>query len=186
MTLWKVFDAAFPPATAPPGAQAVLGYIGRPGFMPHVWTAAEWDRFADLRQFPAAVPDFANDPKVEAAWFADAMKALGWEAHAVPARVLLVDEETRSQDAAWYQMFAAELVDVGFVAVEYGSLSTVLANSAYDVWAADWDGIPQLVPGQTEQGKQYKAGVPWQGTMIDLSVVDDWLWERAGRGARHG
>lgn len=34
--LFKMFDAAYPPATAPAGCSIAAGYIG--GNTPHVWT----------------------------------------------------------------------------------------------------------------------------------------------------
>lgn len=185
MTLHKVFDASTPPQSAPPGAEGVLGYIGRPGFTPHVWTAGEWDRFDHLVQFPAWLPDLNHDAQLDAMMAVAAAKDLGWAAFEPEphTRLILFDGET-SQIPAWYERWAAEVASGGFFAVDYGSLSTVFGNAAYDVWAADWNGFPQLEPGQTVHGDQYAAGIAWQGTRVDLSVVDDTLFARGGRGAR--
>src|SRR5258708_14891264 len=49
----KMFDASEPPAPAPAGYRAVAGYIG--GDTPHVWTDAEWRRFARLHKLPTWV-----------------------------------------------------------------------------------------------------------------------------------
>lgn len=185
--MMKVFDASIPPESAPPGAEGVLGYVGRPGFTPHVWTPDEWRRFSHLRQFPAWLPDLLDSPHVDALQAVDAVKALGWAAH-MPAgteRAIVFDGETE-QIPGYYQAWAATVGSAGFFAVDYGSYSTVLGNAAYDVWAADWNGIPALEPGQTVHGDQYRAGIAWQGTQIDLSVVDASLFDRGGRGARHG
>lgn len=184
MAQYKIFDASRPPESAPPGAQGVLGYVGREGFTPHVWTLAEWQRFAHLVQFPAWVPDLKANPFAEGAAAAAAVKRLGWAPHQPHRRAIIGDLET-SADPEWWQKFSDQVGIEGFVAVDYGSLSTVLGNAAYDVWAADWDGIPAIVPGQTIQGDQYKANVPWQGTQIDLSVVDQWLMDAGGVGGRH-
>jgi hypothetical protein len=177
--LYKCFDAAFPPETAPPGAQAVLGYLGREGQTPHVWTLAEWQRFGQLRQFPAWLPDFAVPPATDAGAAVIAAMDLGWAPNQRRSRVIVCDLET-SEEPAWYSIWAAGIIDRGFTPVAYGSLSAVLANAADDVWAADWNDVPQLQPGQTIHGTQYAAG-----GAVDWSVIDSWLWDRAGEGPRH-
>src|SRR5258707_6133543 len=58
----KMFDASVPPASAPAGYRAVAGYIG--GDTPHVWTEAEWRRFAQLHQLPIWVR--SNPTQVDA------------------------------------------------------------------------------------------------------------------------
>lgn len=185
-TLFKCFDAAFPPASAPPGANAVLGYVGRPGFTPHVWTPDEWRRFSHLRQFPAWLPDFTQDPRTDAQAAVDAVEKLGWAKMKEPdTRLILLDGEAATF-MPWYTPWADQVINLGFYPADYGSLSTVLGNAAYDVWAADWDGIPELVPGQTTHAKQYAAGINWQGTQIDLSVLDASTLARGGVGPRHG
>jgi len=187
MTLHKVFDAAFPPNEAPPGAEGVLIYIGLHGFTPHVWTTEECLRFQHLRQFPTWLPDKGANPLVDAANAVATAKRYGWAAHHSPLsteRLLLCDVET-SEIPAWYDTWSRVVNSAGFMPYDYGSLSNVLANAAYDVWAADWNGIPKLIPGETIHGDQYKAGILWEGTRIDLSVVDDSLFNRGGVGPRH-
>lgn len=182
----KCFDAAYPPATAPPGAVAVLGYVGRAGYTPHVWTPGEWRRFAHLRQFPAFLPAFANEPEIEADEAVLLVRALGWAEVAEPdKRVIVLDGETR-QFPGWYERWAARVESRGYAAMDYGSLADVLGNAAYDVWAADWNGIPALEPGQTIHADQYAASVKWESTFIDLSVLDDATLRRGGVGPRHG
>jgi hypothetical protein len=177
--LYKVFDAAFPPAAAPPGAQAVLGYLGREGQTPHVWTLPEWQRFGHLRQFPAWVPDFTRDPGAEADSAANAAMALGWAPHQSLPRAIVIDMET-SVRRAWYAAIAARIGFRGFTPVAYGSLSTIFGNAASNNWVAAWDGIPVEQPGQDINGTQYAAG-----GAVDWSVIDSWLWDRAGEGPRH-
>ena len=180
MTLYWMFDAAFPPSQAPPGAQAVLGYLGRPGFTPHVWTLPEWDRFSHLRQFPAWVPDFSRDPDSEAVSAVMAALGLGWAPHQSPARVIVFDLETR-QLPGWYEAAAARVGAEGFTAVAYGSQSSVFGNAAAHVLAADWTNVAHEVPGETVVGTQYAPGPEW-----DWSVIGQWMWDRAGQGPRHG
>src|SRR5215469_17737441 len=185
MTLYKCFDAAFPPQSAPPGAQAVLGYIGRPGQTPHVWTLAEWQRFGHLRQYPAWVPDFGNDPDREAVEAVLAALNLGWAPHQQYPRAIVCDAET-TQNPDWYARWAARIDSEGFTSVEYGSLSTIDGNHAKDEWVASWDGLAVLPAWQDADAKQYQAGAAWEGVRVDLSVIDQWLWDRGGQGPRHG
>lgn len=177
--LYRVFDAAYPPAAAPPGVQGVLGYIGG-GRATHQWKLTEWDRFARLVQFPCYVPDFSTETAQTAADSAVMlMKESGWAPFQTPRRVVVVDLETLNE-RNWYAAFASRVETQGFTAAAYGSLSTVLENAAGDVWAAAWDGSATLMSGQTIHGHQYTAS-----NAIDYSVVDDWLFARGGQGPRH-
>ena len=177
--LSRVFDAAFPPQAAPPGVTGVLGYLGGPRAA-HVWTLGEWQRFGTLLQFPCWVPATATDNPVQSAIQAcNAAKELGWAPMQAAKRVIVCDLETEVV-RAWYAMFAAEVEQQGFTSVAYGSLSTILANAASDVWVAAWDGTPALLPGQTVHAHQYFAG-----NTLDYSVCDEWLMARGGQGPRH-
>lgn len=185
MSLHKVFDAATPPATVPPGCEGVLGYVGG-GRAYRVWTLADWAPFHNLRQFPCWVPPIGSDPAAEAARAVAAVKERGWAAFMPEpeTRVIVCDLET-SHDAAWWQKFAAEVMLGGFVAVAYGSLATVGDNLASDVWVADFDGLGQLVPGQTVHAKQDQAEISYLRGVVDYSVADNWMMARGGRGPRH-
>jgi hypothetical protein len=182
--LYRVFDAAYPPATPPPGCSGVLGYIGG-SRAAHVWTASAWLPFRGIRQFPCWVPAMYDQP-VEAGQNAvRAAKSLGWApGPKVGPRVIVCDLET-AEDRAWYTTWALTVAQGGFVPVVYGSLSTVLANAGTDVWVADWDGEAVVPPGQTIHGHQDQANVAFGGTQVDYSVVDEWLWGRGGVGPRH-
>lgn len=184
--LYKVFDASTPPSATPPGAEGVLGYVGRAGETPHVWTVEEWQRFQHLRQFPCWVPDLSNDPAKDAVEAVDAVMALGWaKMPGAETRVIVLDGET-AEFPAWYTRWSNAVAEDGFYPVAYGSYAYVGAQFAYNVWAADWDNVPQLAPGKTIGGTQYEAGVTWAGTRIDLSVIDSNLFNRGGVGPRHG
>lgn len=185
--MFKVFDAAVPPPRPPSGVRGVLGYIGRPGFTPHVWTLGEWDRFAGLPQFPAWVPDLRAAPAAEAAGAVAAAKALGWAPDQKYPRVIVFDLETAGGPATrdWYATAAATVTAEGFTSVAYGSLSSVLTVAAADVWLASWTGIPGVAPGQTIHATQYEADISFAGTTVDFSTCDQWMLDRAGVGPRH-
>lgn len=184
MTLYRVFDAAYPPSTPPPGCHGVLGYIGGTRAT-HTWPATAWLPFRGLRQFPCWVPSTTDAPGATAQQAAARARALGWApGPTVGPRVIVCDLEAL-EDRAWYSLWAAEITAAGFVPVAYGSLSTVLANAASDVWAAAWDDSATLPAGQTIHGHQYQADVPYSGTQVDFSVVDDWMIQRGGVGSRH-
>jgi hypothetical protein len=185
MTLHRVFDAAYPPPSAPPGAEGVLGYVGRPGYTPHVWTPEEWRRFQHLRQFPCWLPSLNDAPEHDALLAVDKVRELGWAPRMPQIRVIICDLET-SVVPGWFQRWAGTVGGQGFYGADYGSLSTVTADAAVDVWAADWDGLAQLPAGQTMHGNQYRANIAFGGTTIDLSVVDDSMFDRGGVGPRHG
>src|SRR5271165_1278544 len=174
MSLHRVFDAAYPPQTAPPGCDGVLGYIGG-GRAAHVWTLAEWQRFGTLRQFPAYVPDFNVQQPIPAAEdAAGRMKLAGWAPFQPDRRVIVCDLETLIE-RGWYQQFAAEIEQQGFCAVAYGSESTIFETAAAEVWLAAWDGDALLPPGQTVHAHQYQGPTTFGGQWsVDFGSVDEW------------
>lgn len=184
VSVYKVFDATTPPSSPPPYADGVLGYVGRAGLTPHVWTVDQWAPFSHLRQFPCWLPDLGADPAADALEAVKAVESLGWAKYPQPdTRAIVLDGET-SRFPSWYSSWAAEVGGLGYFAVDYGSYSFVSANLASEVWGADWDDLPVLEPGQTIGGSQYQAGVTWDGATIDLSVVSAALFARGGVGPR--
>lgn len=182
--LYRVFDAAYPPAVAPPGCQGVLGYIGG-SRAAHVWPASAWLPFRGLRQFPCWVPSTSENPTASGMAAVAQADKLGWApGPTVGPRVIVCDLET-IEDRAWYDVWGAALTANRYTPVAYGSLSTVLENAASDVWAADWNGEQVIPAGQTIHGHQDQADVAFGGTRVDYSVVDAWLYERGGVGPRH-
>jgi hypothetical protein len=183
MSLIRMFDAAFPPATGYPGAAAAAGYIG--GRTPHIWTRAEWDRFAGLYQLPIWTADFSQDPIRSAAAAADAAEALGWIAHHSPAwRAIVVDGEAVI-DEPWIRAFGKELQVRGFLCWPYLSLSALAGDPAgFTVWLADWDGFAGLEGGPEVIAHQYRPGVRWGGSLVDLSVVSAAVLPSFGVGPR--
>jgi hypothetical protein len=185
MTLYRAFDAAYPPATPPPGCQAVFGYIGGSRAL-HTWPAAAWAPFKGLRQIPYWVPAVTDNPAEAGQFAVRAARELGWApGPKVGPRVIGCDLETIIAPA-WYADWAHAVTMGGFQPFAYGSLSTVLQNAASDVVAAAWNGEAVIPPGQTIHGHQDQANIPYGGTQIDYSVIDDWLYERGGVGPRHG
>lgn len=181
--LITMFDASRPPATPYPGARAVAGYVG--GLTPHIWTRAEWLRFAHLRQLPIWTADFRQDPKFSANTAADAAEALGWEAHRPGTwRAVVVDGEAVI-DMPWVEAFGDELQVRGFLCWPYLSLSAAAGDPpTFSLWAADWDGFAGLEGGPDVIGHQYRANVQWGGTVVDLSVFEGAVLDSFGEGPR--
>lgn len=178
------FDAANPPTAAPSDAVGVMGYLGGPR-ADRVWPLEEWLPFSHLKQFGIYVPDITLNPHTQGSEAVQLALALGWSSKMTGAqqRAIIIDLETRA-DAAWYQEIAETISSRGFMPIVYGSLSTVLDNAAADVLAADWDGQAIIPPGQTLRGGQYSAEVPFRNTLIDYSIIDEWLYLRGGVGPR--
>ena len=172
MTLTRCFDAAYPPGSVPAGAGAVLGYIGPDPAAYHVWTVAEWQPFAGLRQFPCWVVDYGQRPAQQAMDAFAAMRKLGWRQH----RALIYDMEA-VVDPSYVATFEAQLERLGPVPVAYESESVIGQNKAKRVWAALWDGRPVLQGGWW--AKQYMSGGG-----LDWSVVSPELLANAGVGRR--
>lgn len=184
MTLYSMFDASVPPSSAYPGAQAVAGYIG--GNTPHVWTPAEWQRFADLSQFPVWVGYLEGDPLGHATDAAAAMGRLGWSPFAANRRAVLLDFETEV-DPPWIDTFAGEIWQSGYQTFIYGSESTIVGNPGKEGrWIALYDGTPDIPNVPAAIGHQYRANVPWGNTQVDLSVITDEMLVHGGIGPRHG
>ena len=180
-----IFDAETPPELIPVHAEGVMGYLGGPRAA-RAWTLEEWQRFDTIRQFPVYVADVTADPFMQAREALDLAVSLGWSdtMKGQETRLIVLDLET-SADRAWYARAASRIEAEGFIAVAYGSLSTVLANAADDVLAADWNGNPAVPLGQVIHGGQFSANVPCQGTLVDWNNVDDWFFNRGGVGPRH-
>jgi hypothetical protein len=176
-----MFDAAFPPQTAPPGAQAVLGYVGGRGLDrdTHVWTLPEWQRFADLRQFPAWACSTEVGPEESALVACQLAGTFGW--HRNGTRALVGDMETRV-DADWWRRFAASTVTAGMVPVCYGSASTVKGNKPARIFGAEWNNDPLIPYGWLAH--QYEGNVPFGGTLIDWSALTPEMLKLGGEGKR--
>lgn len=172
MTLTRCFDAAYPPGSVPAGAGAALGYIGPDPAAYHVWTVAEWQPFAGLRQFPCRVIDYNEAPEAQARLACAEMFKLGWRQH----RALIGDMEA-VVDPAYWAAFEAAVEKIGPVPVAYESESVIGQNKAKRVWAALWDGRPVLQGGWW--AKQYMSGGG-----LDWSVVSPELLANAGVGRR--
>lgn len=179
----RCFDAAYPPLEPPAGCDSVLGYIGGAKAY-RVWTHAEWLRFRGLRQFPCWVPDVHGKSTPAAAGHAAVAtaNARGWRSRG-GSRVIVCDLET-TVAPAWYKAFAEAVNEGGYWCVAYGSASTVRGNDASNYWVADYDGEANI-PGWAH-AKQYSENVRYSSTQVDYSVISDWMYERGGRGPRHG
>jgi len=186
MSLYRMFDASEPPQRAPGGCQLVMGYIGREGYTPHVWTIPEWQRFAGFRQVPIWVPDLGASPAAEAQAATSAAFGLGW----AKGRAIVIDFETAgAPERSWWDACADAIDVAGMTGVAYGSASTVFQlDAGLDglVGVADWDGEEDLEPQQSVVFHQYQANKQLPGGgLIDLSIADEWLYLSAGVGPRH-
>ena len=182
MTLHRMFDASVPPQKPYPGCAAVAGYIG--GATPHVWTVAEWQRFAAFRQLPIWVKDTSATAANQATEAAREAVKLGWRPHATHRRWIVLDMET-SADVTFVSHFAVTLHTDGFGCLVYGSSSSVFGNPHADgYWVARWDDIPTLENFPNIKAHQYINDQPWDGTVVDLSVLPDDALLHLGRGPR--
>jgi hypothetical protein len=180
MSLTRCFDASTQiPDKMPPGCKGALGYIG--GQAEHVWTTAEWNRFArgkGVRLFPCWVADFSADPRQSARSALTAARRLGWRPHRA---VVLDTEATVNKD--WVAEFTHEL-DGGLTVVNYGSAAVVAQNGSAHLWVANWDDDAVLEGGQSVDGHQYEADVQVAGGVVDYSVINEWLFDHGGAGPR--
>jgi hypothetical protein len=184
--VYTIIDAEYPPTSIPEPATGILGYIGGPKAA-NTWSLTQWERFSHVRQFPAYVPDMAANPLPQAEDAVTRALALGWAPwqKGNGERAIIFDLETGANPEWWLQL-ARMTCTRGFVPVAYGSQSTVYANQAAAVIMADWTGhVPTGGETSTTHGIQYEANVTWEGTKIDYSVFDQWLFDRAGVGPRH-
>lgn len=179
MSLYKMIDASDPPPDAA-GASAVAGYIG--GNTPHVWTRAEWQRFAHTRQFPIWVGAGRINGTTDGRAAVDAALKLGWRAHRPQRRAIICDVEAFSM-RVYLDDFAAEVWAAGFQTEVYESMAVVASNPGKEgIWVADWDGIMDLPNGTNAH--QYVPNVPYEGTEIDISVISGEFLNHGGEGAR--
>lgn len=182
--MYTIIDAANPPAELPPNTAGVMGYIG--GHATHVWTLAEWQPFAHVRQYPVWVADLTANPLTQGEAAVKAALSLGWAPwqKGNGERALVFDMETSANKSWWAQLTQAVSIR-GFVPVCYGSLSTVTGNDAAAYILADWDGKAVIPAVEGGHGVQYLADAPYGGTEVDYSVFDAWLFARGGVGPRH-
>lgn len=174
----QMFDAAYPPVTAPAGFSAVAGYVG--GDTPHVWTPQEWARFVGLGKLPLWVrSDPAQaDPYADAVEFDRALQALG-----VPAGSPVgLDKET-SSDPVYLRHFALGLSVARYeLLVQYESLSAYNAAQGAglpvtsEFWVADWTGAPHMLAKPVYALQYANAGM--LGTDYDASLMRWDLFER--------
>jgi len=182
MSLYRMFDAAYPPTIAYPGCQAAAGYIG--GNTPHVWTAEEWQRFGHLYQFPIYVGAGRALGTDDGKAAADAMHSMGWRPGDPNRRACVLDME---DDIAsnYVNEFAAVLWESGYETLIYESLGALQCNPCKEgVWLADWNGEPDIPAYASVVAHQFAGNVAWDGTQVDLSVVTGGMLAHGGQGPR--
>jgi hypothetical protein len=186
MSLRRMFDASRPPSKPFPNTTGVAGYIG--GNTPHVWTVDEWNDASnngEHRMLPIWVGFHEDAPEEHAreAW----KKAvdLGWAQYR--HRYIALDMEDDTHDHKWCQIFAGILHENGFKTLEYRSLSAILVDptpALIDNWVAHWNVNPNLSEAPRTEAFQYTNDVPFDNTVVDLSVITATCYDNMGRGMR--
>jgi hypothetical protein len=180
--MFHSFDAANPPLEAPPHCEAAIGYIG--GAAERLWTDSDWRRFAHLRQLGIWVYDRQVPAGIQGRDAAKAAEQLGWAAHGLVPRAVVLDIEALVVPGA-VDAFADELQAAGYATIVYGSASTIVSNPARaGRWVALWDGLLDMPRIENAVGHQYLASEPFGGGAVDLSVWDSSAWHRFGYGPR--
>ncbi len=165
----NMFDASVPPLVAPAGFQIAAGYIG--GDTPHVWTAAEWERFKNLHRLPIYVRSNSGTSGT-----ADAFEALHrLYVLGVPHdKRMALDLETRIAPAYVHE-FNDVIQWADYRLWIYGSASTVFSNPPCNgYWVADYAGKgPFMYPHANVLATQWT-----DGPIYDSSLVTDYKPER--------
>jgi len=168
-----MFDASYPPTTAPHGYSVVAGYIG--GHTPHVWTNAEWARFDGLRKLPIWVPGPAVGVTEDAINDGFAILDAVYRLKVPKGSPIVLDMET-SVAASFDTALEDVLVWAGYRPWVYGSLSTIRGNPLYanfgGYWVADYTGVPHFTGIANERACQYGSG-----NVYDSSEVKPWQYE---------
>jgi hypothetical protein len=162
--LVRMTDASIEPKTLPAGTKIIAGYLG--GNTPHVWTAAEWNRFK-VKKLPIFVCTGEGNGIADG-W--EALKRL-YQLNVPKGTVVAYDMET-SIFATTVLNFYEVLRWAGYYTWVYGSRDFVFANprcSGY--WVADYTEVSHLVKGSC--ATQYE-----NGTATDRSVVSSWQYLR--------
>lgn len=186
--MYLMYDAAYPPSKPFPGASAVAGYVG--GTTPNVWNEDEWNAASDdgrLRMLPIWSGYLEDNPRDHAASAVRAVQALGWRPHLLHhERLIVLDKETQT-DTVWQTQFAAEISRSGFRCLNYRSVSAITAApsplNSFN-WPADWDGNPSFTMEPDTLAFQFINNVLWDGTRVDLSILNEEGYNRLGRHAR--
>ena len=162
----KMEDAAHPGAMK---ADIIAGYIGG-SKATHIWTDAEWARFAGTKKLPIYVSSEAlggNGNGVNDGF--DCMRKL--YSLGVPKQPVALDMETRV-DAAYVTGFNRVLSWAGYLVWVYGSKDFVFRNPAcHGYWVADFTGFPHMVDHADVRATQYETS-----TGVDLSEVKLWQY----------
>ena len=185
MGLYRMFDAAYPPVQPFPGCQAVAGYIG--GNTPHVWTLAEWQRFAGLVQFPIWTGYQRTNGAADGQAAAQLMHQLGWNPGSPYRRAVILDMEDEP-NGAYGDGFGSAVWAAGYQTFVYEDLARLLAGGnppKEGYLVADWTNVPSIPPYDNVVGCQYAGNVPWEGGAVDLSVITDQMLAHGGTGGRH-
>ncbi len=169
----KMFDAAYPPQTAPEGYQVAAGYIG--GDTPHVWTKAEWERFSHLRRLPI----FTRSAPAGHSGTADAFAAIA-QLYAIgaPREIAVVWDLEAAVAPAYVNEVHAVMEWAGLYLWLYGQASTVFRNPVCNgYWPANWEGAPFMDSHDDVRATQYASGPEFDSSEIKLWDYEYRLWK---------
>jgi hypothetical protein len=172
VTLVRMSDASVEPSRLPSGTKVIAGYIG--GNTPHVWTAAEWDRFTGVRKLPIYVHS-EGESGITEGWAA--LQRL-YQLNVPHSTLVILDMETLVEPEAVHN-FRTLLNWANYRCGTYGSASTVFGNPVdYGYWVADYNGKMQLYPHGGVFAEQYAPGPLWDSSVLSsvtyLRVLRAW------------
>lgn len=154
-TTLTFYDAAFPPASEPPGCDGVAFYIG--GDTPHVWTLAEIEATSERFRLPIFV---RSDPEAANVAIDVSVAISRLEAISAPRGCLVALDSETSVDVNYVAQFYYELRAAGYTLIDYGSVSSVFGNQIPDgyYWGAHWTNRPGVEAGtQMTQWESFDA-----------------------------
>lgn len=173
MGLALATDSAYPYnfAQAPAGCVATLGYVGRSGYTPHVWTRAEVDeaRSHGLLWWPIVTgislgPTNALDGHINAETMITNAPLYG-VSKTDPVFCDLEPDALHADMAGAAAMVAAFKSDMR--AAGYTRPYVYSTNADFIDWVADWTNVRPAILPAGRIGFQYGGG-----TVYDLSVFD--------------
>lgn len=179
MTLALATDSAYPYnfAQRPAGCQVIMGYVGRPGYTPHVWTLSEARaaRATGCQWWPIGVgisrgATSAQDGHDLARYMISVLPGYGVD-KSTPVFQDLEPDALRADTGAAAQCVAAWKADMRTAGYQHPFTYSV--DASFIDWLARWDNVrPTTLPAG-------KIGVQYAGNIspptFDLSVFDPTL-----------
>lgn len=176
MTLIHAVDAAFPRLDAIPAqATVVLGYVGAPGFTPHIWTLAEVAavRAAGRAWWPIWVPQQGGVMSAATGQNAAAAMLAALPPYAVSAATpCFFDVEQNSWEASASGARAAiAAFKSAMHAAGHAHAYGYVPHGAGMDWIASWtNSEPASLPAGVI-GQQYRSAGAWDYSVFDAALI---------------